>query len=188
MMTTIYDITQELFTGKIYPGDPAPTMTKISSIANGDDYNLSTVNLCVHNATHIDAPSHFINNGKNIDEIPLGKCIGPAVVVEVHGLVNEENMMLALKDHPVRILFKNSGELTREAAELAVREGVQLIGTELQTVGDHDVHRELLRNEIVLLEGIVLQEVQPGKYFLFAAPLKWGAAEGAPCRAVLLSE
>ena len=67
----IYDISQKIFGCNVYPGDPNPQYNIIKSIKEGDSYNLSSFSMCSHNGTHVDAPSHFIERGKNIDEIPL---------------------------------------------------------------------------------------------------------------------
>ena len=67
---------------------------------------------------------------------------------------------------------------------------ILLIGNESQTVGPldkpADVHYALLKEEVVLLEGIRLQHVEEGVYILNAAPLNLGGSDGAPCRALLM--
>ena len=95
--------------------------------------------------------------------------------------------MLRGKD---RILLKGNVVVSYEAAREFNHFGVLLVGNESQTVGPEDapmqVHLELLSNEVVLLEGIDLSNVPEGDYFLYAAPLNLGGADGAPCRAVLI--
>ena len=89
-----------------------------------------------------------------------------------------------------RILIKGKMVVTEEAAAVFAEAGILLYGNESQTVGPEDapmaVHQKMLGAEIVLLEGIRLTEVPEGVYFLNAAPINLGGAEGAPCRAVLI--
>ena len=67
----IYDISQELFNCKVFPGDPSPERKVLNSIENGGLYNLTAFSMCAHNGTHVDAPFHFIKDGKTIDQISL---------------------------------------------------------------------------------------------------------------------
>ena len=187
----IYDISQELFSGRIFPGDSTPTLTKIRSIEAGDSYNLTDLQMCVHNATHIDAPAHFLPKGKTIEQIELSRCIGPASVIAFEGIITANDIKKRLQKSEKRVLFKGSGVLTPEAATELNKLGIILVGTESQTVGDEEnlaaIHLELLKKEVVILEGLVLKGIPEGHYFLFAAPLKLGGVEGAPCRAILIN-
>ena len=87
----IYDITQPLFECEVYPGDMSPQKIEVESMEKGSSYNLSNVMMCVHNGTHVDAPLHFIKEGKGIDEIPLEKFVGLAYVVSHDGDVLKED-------------------------------------------------------------------------------------------------
>lgn len=190
----IYDITQEVFGCKVYPGDPAPAYERVSQIQNGDICNLTTLFMCAHNGTHLDAPYHFYDNGKRVDELELERCIGEAVVVTRDGEVTAEDIRQLMDgtDASKRLLFKGKAVITLEAAKEMNRQGIWLVGVESQTVGPEDapaqVHYELLGKDVILLEGLVLGEVPDGHYLLNAAPLKLGGADGAPCRAVLLAD
>ena len=64
---TIYDISQEIFSCQVYPGDPAPERRMLSSMEKGGLYNLTAFNMCAHNGTHVDAPFHFLKDGKTIE-------------------------------------------------------------------------------------------------------------------------
>jgi len=195
----IYDIAQEVFNSEVYPGDPAPEKTILSSIADGDSYNLSAFSMCAHNGTHIDAPFHFLKDGKTVDTLGLDAFVGPAYVAEHHGIVSggdaAEIMERAIKRSPEaakRILIKGNAEVSAEAAAVFAFSEILLLGNESQTVGPEDapaaVHRILLGAEVVLLEGIRLSEVPEGVYLLHAAPLNLGGADGAPCRATLIKD
>ena len=72
----IYDISQEVFTCKVYPGDPAPQKETLSAMERGDLYNLTIFSMCAHNGTHIDAPSHFLKHGKTVDELDPSAFLG----------------------------------------------------------------------------------------------------------------
>lgn len=185
----LYDITQEVFCGKVYPGDPVPSFERILNIAEGDPCNLTTIQMCAHNATHIDAPYHFYDEKKTVEQLDLTKCIGPCTVIETTGL-SLETLEKILANSQKRIILKGSSPVTLQMAKLFNDYEILLVGVESQSVGPVDdpmpVHLELLHNEVILLEGLVLDEVMQGEYFLFAAPIKLGGCDGAPCRAILL--
>ena len=81
----IYDISQEVFSCQVYPGDPAPERAVLQSMTEGAVYNLTAFHMCAHNGTHIDAPFHFMQDGKTVDEIPLEAVVGMAYVAEHRG-------------------------------------------------------------------------------------------------------
>lgn len=176
----IYDITQELFSSPVYPGDTAPRAICVQSMAAGDDINLTDLQLCAHNGTHMDAPSHFVKNGAGIDAVPLEKTVGRAEVIDAS---ERERILASTAD---KLLLKGCDAIDVELANALIQKGIHLIGVEGQSVGDGSVHEILLSHEIAVLEGIRLSHVPEGSYFLFAAPLKLGGCEGAPCRAILM--
>ncbi len=194
----IYDISREVLSSPVYPGDPKPRVNAVCRIDNGQLYNLSQLSMCVHNGTHIDAPFHFINEGRTVDKIPLENLIGNAFVKECQGeiLKDEAEDILRLarefkNGSEKRILIKGKATLTADAAEVFKEAKILLFGNESQSVGPIDspmeVHRILLSENVVLLEGICLDEVFEGTYLLNAAPLNLAGLDGSPCRAVLLS-
>ena len=193
----IYDITQPLFECVVFPGDPKPEKIPLRRMEEGSEYNLTSMSLCLHNGTHVDAPFHFIRDGKPIDQVPLTKFIGPAWVEAHTGDVTAENARSMLTRAAAsgtgaekRILVKGAATLTLEAARVFAAAGIALYGNESQTVGPENapaaVHRVLLGAEVVLLEGIRLAAVPDGAYLLNCAPLNLSGCDGAPCRAVLL--
>ncbi|HPV88308.1 MAG TPA: cyclase family protein [Bacteroidales bacterium] len=187
----IYDISQEIFSGAISKGDPVPAAAPLYRIKDGHPYNVSAVSMCLHSATHIDAPSHLIENGLTVDRIDLERCIGPCMVLTANGLIDEGFISPLLGRGAKRLLFKGKGWLSVKAAAALSQSEIVLIGTENQTVGhgvhEEQVHKVLLENNIVILEGLVLNEVPEGNYYLVSLPLKFGGMEGSPCRAVLLN-
>ena len=193
----IYDITQPLFECEVYPGDPRPEKTELLRMDKGDLYNMTAISMCVHNGTHIDAPFHFIKNGKGVDQIDLSRFIGPAYVVYHDGDVGGEDAGQILKNarqaHPEawkKLLIKGDATIILEAAECFAAAGIDLIGNESQSIGPEDapmaVHLALLKKEVVLLEGIRLSHVPDGVYMLNCAPLNLTDTDGSPCRAVLM--
>lgn len=189
-----YDITQEVFSSQVYPGDPAPKREVLSSMVSGDLYNLTAFSMCAHNGTHIDAPAHFIEGGKTVEALSLEATVGSCYVASHEGFVTAEDAqtILAKAKSVKRILVKGKATLTYEGAEVFRDAGILLFGNESQTVGPEDapmaVHKLLLAKDVVLLEGVRLGAVPEGEYLLFAAPLLLGGADGAPCRAILVKE
>lgn len=193
----IYDISQELFSCVVWPGDPAPEKEILCSMDKGDIINLTAFSMCAHNGTHIDAPSHFINHAKTVDQISLFKFIGEAYVADFEGIVTAEDAQKIIdkasaisRKSAKKILLKGKTTVSLEAAQVFAKLGIDLIGNESQTVGPEDaplaVHKTLLGAEVVLLEGIRLAHVPEGVYLLNAAPINLAGAEGSPCRAVLI--
>ena len=194
----IYDIAQEVFTCKVFPGDPQPQKKQVMKIGEGAICNLTEFNMCAHNGTHVDAPYHFIDGGKTIDQVSLDKFIGYAYVTEHEGDVTAEDAKRILSkaketdlQAAERILVKGNATMTAEAAREFAAVGIKLYGNESQTVGPENapmkVHHIMLGAEIVLLEGIRLGEVPEGVYLLNAAPINLGGTDGAPCRAILIA-
>lgn len=191
----IIDISQEVFTCCVFPGDPAPERRVLSPIQKGAVCNLTAISMCAHNGTHVDAPFHFFSRGKTIDQLPLDIFIGACWVVRHEGLVTGEDAAAILKAAAAesadqRILIGGKATVTEEAAQIFADHGLLLLGNESQTVGPENaprrVHQILLARGTVLLEGIRLTTVKEGAYTLHAAPLNLGGSDGAPCRAYLM--
>ena len=196
----IYDISQEVLSSKVYPGDPSPEAKSLLRISVGDVCNLTSFSMCAHNGTHVDAPLHFIADGTGIDGLPLTSTVGYAYVAVHDGLLLADDAIRIVKnaegslfhESAHRILIKGKAVVSAEAAKIFADAGVLLVGNESQTVGPEDapaeVHNILLGKGVVLLEGVRLGEVDEGVYFLFAAPLSFKDFDGAPCRAVLIGK
>ena len=188
----IIDISQEVFSCAVYPGDPTPEKQVLYSTGEDDLYNLTSFAMCAHNGTHVDAPLHFLHNGKTVDQLDLSHFVGDCFVARHAGDVSAADAegILTNAGGAERILIAGKATVTAEAAQVFAAGGIKLLGNEGQTVGPEDapmqVHLILLRREIALLEGIVLDKVPEGRYFLSAAPLNLGGADGAPCRAYLI--
>ena len=193
----IYDISQPLFECEVFPGDPVPERKELSRIKDGAVCNLTALSMCAHNGTHVDAPYHFIEDGNGIDRIDLTRFIGPAYVETHNGEVSGTDAKQILERARAagdgawkKILIKGEATVTLDAAAVFAEAGIDLVGNESQTVGPEDapmaVHMTLLKENIVLLEGIRLAHVPDGVYLLNCAPLNLTGADGSPCRAVLM--
>ena len=190
-MDRIIDITQELFGCRVWPGDPVPEKKTIAAIPEGSPCNVTAFSMCAHNGTHVDAPYHFLQDGKTIDQIPLAFFAGPCHVVRHAGEVTAADAERFLRETGTeRLLIAGEAVITAAAARVFAAAGLKLVGNESQTVGPEnapmEVHLILLGAGVVILEGVVLSDVPAGKYFLNAAPLNLGGSDGAPCRAWLM--
>ncbi len=198
----IYDISQEVFGCAVYPGDPSPERQVLLSINEGKICNLTAFNMCAHNGTHVDAPFHFIKDGKTVDQVDIDKFVGYCFVAAHEGNITAEDAKVIMdkaneaakeagNDCNARILVKGAATMTDVAAKVFADNKIKLFGNESQTVGPleapMEVHLTMLGAEIVLLEGIRLSEVDEGVYLLNSAPLNLGGSDGAPCRAILMS-
>ena len=193
----LIDISQEVFSCNVFEGDPRPQGRRVLSVSNGDVCNLTELSMCAHNGTHVDAPFHFIDGGKTIDQMGLEPYVGACYVARHEGDVTEADAQSIMSRAAAaradkRILIAGRAVVTEPAARVFADRGVLLVGNESQTVGPEDapkaVHMILLGAEVTLLEGVVLDGVAEGRYTLSAAPLNLGGCDGAPCRAYLISE
>lgn len=193
MDLNIIDISRDLLRCEVYPGDPAPQLSLLSGMVRGDACNTAQLCASLHAGTHADAPLHFIENGAPINRVPLDAFIGECVVVECSpGLITGETVNSDFPKNAKRILVKSNGKAFFDvtAAEELAFSGLQLIGTDAMSVGalgnEAPAHKGFLREGTAILENLDLSKVRPGKYFLFAPPVKIGGVEAAPCRAVLI--
>ncbi len=202
---SIHDITVNLREGMtIYPGDPTFTREVVSTVAEG--CALSKLHLGAHTGTHVDAPAHMVEGGSTIDAVNPDVLVGPAVVVEVtHPLrITREELTTHHWDGVERVLFRtgNAGSLgtahfredyvylDEEAARFLAEKGVRLVGVDYLSVdpphsGTHPAHMALFAADIVIIEGLDLSHVSPGRYELICAPLKVKGGDGAPARVFL---
>jgi len=192
-----------------WPGNPPYSRELILKIEAGDFCNLSKLDMPTHVGTHVDTPAHYIATGKNLNEFPIERWILPAHVANIKDsdvILPTELENLDIKPGDALLLKtanSTSGKSTSgvfserfvymspESADLCVNKKVSLVGIDYTTVDkfgneDFPIHHKLLGNEILILEGINLKEVPPGKYTLFCLPLKLKGAEGAPARAILV--
>jgi arylformamidase len=207
-MGRIYDITLPIAEGMItYPDNPAIRIRAHSSIAAGDDANVTALSFGSHTATHVDAAHHFVDGGQTVDELPLDRLIGPATVVRLADditAIGERELRAAdiagatrllLRTRNAALLERDEFEtdfayLTEDGAAFLLAQGIELVGIDYLSIEAFDAdepaaHRTLLRREVIVVEGLDLREVPPGRYELICLPLKVAGIDGAPVRAVL---
>ncbi|HIG50219.1 MAG TPA: cyclase family protein [Gammaproteobacteria bacterium] len=193
----------------IWPNDPGISMDLTRSIARGDNANVTRLNMGVHTGTHIDAPFHFEPNKATIDQLSLDVLIGPCRVFEIPEIskaIGPSDLEKLDFDNHIRVLFKTrnsklwkNGErvfkkdfvhMQLEGAKFLIDQSIKLVGIDYLSIEnygslDHATHHLLLRNNVVILEGLDLSRVSPGDYELIALPLKLKGADGSPARVVL---
>ena len=188
----IYDISREIMSAPVYEGDPKPSVRWLKKIGDGAMYNLSALSLCTHTGTHIDAPLHFDDEGKDIASLRLSQFYGKCTVVTIEGILTGEDMERLLPHCERRLILHSSGNayLSVSAARVIADSNLVLIGTDALSIAppfdEIKPHRELARAGITVLENLNLSAIKDGDYELCAFPVKLGGLEAAPCRAILL--
>jgi len=203
-----YDISVPYTAGMIqWPDNQPVKIKKLSSINSGNYCNESSLSINIHAGTHIDASYHFVKNGKSIDKIPLNRFTGPCYVtkkIKKNNITSGVLQSLNIPQQYKKILLKTENSdlwnsknfnksytgLTPEGAEWLVKRKIELIGIDYVSIGKYDktnitTHQKLLSKNIIVIEGLNLSKIKPGKYNIIAFPLNIINCEGAPARVVL---
>ncbi|OPZ21161.1 MAG: Kynurenine formamidase [Firmicutes bacterium ADurb.BinA205] len=189
----ITDITRELFSAKVYPGDPVPSYRHMMGYDKEvpDICQVSELFLGSHSGTHLDAPLHFLEGEKDVSQVELSRAVGECLVVSAEGEITAEKAREFMALSPERLLIKGDTTITPQSAEVFAEGGLLTLGVEGMTVGTKEtgpqVHRILLGAEILIIESLDLSSAEDGKYILSAAPLKMAGLDGSPVRAILIS-
>lgn len=194
----------------LWPGDPAFELCSVASIENGDACSLSLLRMGTHFGTHLDAPAHYIAGGATTAAISLETCIGPADLLYFPNETRITASLLEAAEASIRsdrLLLKTDNSLlwssnqkqfqenfcalSVDAAEWIVAHSIRLVGIDYLSIEPFasihgTVHTILLKNNVVILEGLNLSNAAPGNFQLLCLPLSLQDAEGAPCRAVLI--
>jgi arylformamidase len=209
-VSRIYDISVPIRSGGIvYPGNPEIDITLQQAVAKGAGANVSAIRFGSHTGTHADASRHFFDDGQPVDQIPLDRLIGPALLVsfpdnvraigaaelKVHDLKGRVRILLRTRNSALLSLKKFAPDYTYlapDGAEYLVDKGVELVGIDYLSIeqfhsGHHRTHRTLLAKSVVILEGLDLSAPPPGEYQLICLPLRIEGCDGAPARAVLIA-
>ncbi|WP_099363866.1 arylformamidase [Fredinandcohnia onubensis] len=201
----IIDISQPLsHKTQEWPSDTPFNYALTWSIEEGSTVNVGQITTSTHIGTHIDAPFHFDNEGKKVHELDLDLYVGKARVIEVSrkkeikiedlkkfDLSGVKRLLIRTNSWENRNRFPTSiTSLNPEIALYLAEKGIQLIGVDTPSVDQLDskdlqAHHQLHKRGIHILEGIVLEHVDPGDYELIALPLPIVGADGSPVRAVL---
>lgn len=198
----IYDITRDLSADAIlYPGDIRPRFREID---NGQ-YRVTEMTIGTHSGTHIDAPSHYLEGGRTVDQIPLDVLAGSARVLDcsdVETVIGPGSLAGRLRGVRTLLLktwFSRREQfdpgypaLSLEAADLIIEAGITCLGTDAPSIeafsGDGSVHRRLLGGGTVVLELLDLAAVPEGDYHMVALPMRLAGADGSPVRAILCNK
>jgi len=194
----------------VYPGNPEIHIALQQAVARGAGANVSSVAFGSHTGTHVDAARHFFDDGMSVDEIPLERLMGDALVIEYGDdvrSVGRAELSAHTFEGVERVLIKtrNSGYLTTDpqfhpdytyvspdGAQYLVERGITLVGVDYLSVeqfhsGHHMTHRTLLEHNVVIVEGLDFSKVPPGRYEFRCLPLRIAGCDGAPARAVLIA-
>lgn len=188
----------------VWPGDPPFTMRAQNRIADGAHCNTSSVHFSTHTGTHVDAPWHFEESGKTLDQVDTSVFFGDALLIDIPGVRQITGDDLPSEKLPPRVLIKTRNSLwpfddpfhqdftalEPSAAERLVADGVRLVGVDYLSVAPFrqpggTTHHRLLENGILVVEGLRLGRFAPGTYAFVALPLALVGADGAPCRAFI---
>ena len=202
------DISVPLHSGMVHwPGDPEPSLERISEIGQGAAANVTMCRMTAHTGTHMDAPCHFLDGKDGIDQFPLSLAVGPARVIDLPGASILGRAQLESKDIQPgeRVLFKTRNSDRRwdnqdfetgfvafdaSGARFLVERGVSLVGVDYLSVGlfqgdGVETHKVLLGGGVWILEGLNLAGVREGEYELVCLPLRIAGCDGSPARAIL---
>ena len=208
---TIYDISLTISPNlPTWPGDPALELELIESMDQGAHANVTRMSAAVHLGTHVDAPHHFLNDGRTVENLPLDVLTGPCYVTQlpdgIEAITEEVLERSEITPEMKRVLFgtRNShlwakGEttfqtdfvaITEDGAEWLVERGIQLVGVDYLSVAPYGdsapTHTVLLKAGVVVVEGLNLSKIVRGFYDLYCLPLKIAKSDGAPARAILV--
>jgi arylformamidase len=209
-VSRIYDISVPIRTGGlVYPGNPEIEVSLQQAVAKGAGANVSFVRFGSHTGTHADAARHFFDDGQSVDEIPLDRLIGPALLIafsddvkavsaadlQKHDLSGHTRVLLRTRNSALlsqNQFAKDYTYLAPDGAQYLVDEGIELVGIDYLSIeqfhsGHHKTHRTLLAKSVVILEGLDLSAPAPGQYQLICLPLRIEGCDGAPARAVLVA-
>ena len=193
----IYDISRPLNNFiETYPGDPEFRLSYLQTIEEGSPFSLSSFSMSSHTGTHIDAPSHFLSGGLTIDELPLSLLMGTAVLIQttqeyIDAQTLEESN---IPKNTSRLLIGTKNPrfkgMTIAGAKWIMGKTINLVGIDRLSIEEPDtetfpIHKYLLYNHILLIEGLKLDEVPADTYDLICLPLPVSSAEAAPVRAIL---
>ncbi len=208
-MRNIFDISPTIHEGiAVWPGDVPFEKNFSMQLSKGDHLDLGSIKTTLHLGAHADARSHYVKGGETVEAMYLDAYIGECQVIKVGTPYGERILPQHIPGGRVkapRILLrtdsyvnpddfnKNFCSLSPELIEYFAKQGVQLIGIDTPSVDPFESkklesHQALQKFNVVNLEGLVLDRVPDGLYFLSALPLKILGADASPVRAILISE
>ncbi|MCG7410398.1 cyclase family protein [Paenibacillus sp. ACRRX] len=205
-MFKIYDISMTIQDGmQVYKNkdEKKPVIRNVQNFSNAKAYE-SRIDIDVHCGTHVDAPLHMLENGDTIESIGLDQLVGHARVLDlthVQDSIGREDLEPFGLQRGDWVLFKTRNSSSEEfdfefvflnetGAQYLIELGVKGVGTDglgiERAQPNYTTHRPLFQNDIIIVEGLRLKEVEQGTYFMVIAPLKLTGIEAAPARAFLI--
>lgn len=202
----IWDISQTLRPGMpMWPGEAGFVLHRNAEISDQCPVNVGAIDTPLHAGTHADAPFHYDARGLGSADCDLGPYIGPCVVVDArqaHERIEPSDVDWVALAGAERVIFRTydrfpidcwDSHFTAIAPVVIARlreGGVRLVGTDAPSLDPEqsktmDAHHEVQLGDMRILEGIVLDDVPPGRYELIALPLKIAQADASPVRAIL---
>ncbi|PIC85843.1 arylformamidase [Sporosarcina sp. P20a] len=187
-----------------WPGDTPFSYEVAISKEQSGSVNIGKLTMSTHIGTHTDAPFHYDDNGLKILELPVDLYIGKACLVDVTGVScvtradlepldfdGAERLLLKTGSHPTPTKFpENFTVIGEDVGPLLKERGVRLIGVDTPSVDSETSkdllgHHSLYRNDVIIIENLVLHSLEAGSYELIALPLALEDADGSPVRAVV---
>lgn len=208
----IYDVSLMISSKlPVWPGDPQVLLERVAKIEEGADANVTQIKMGAHVGTHVDAPYHFLGEGREtVDQLSLSVLTGRAYVLRIPDEVKVitadvlEKANLPSRTRRLILKTRNSGYwsdatanfqeefvgLSADGAQFIVDRGIRLIGIDYLSIAPFHqgkpTHQILLDAGVVIVEGLNLSEVMPGRYTLYCLPLKLAGSDGAPARTILI--
>lgn len=191
----------------VWPGDVNYSRNVAMDFNQGNNLVLSSINTTVHLGAHADAPNHYHPDGCGIGERDLKPYLGPCQVIHARPSQGVRLMPADLGQTPItaeRVLLRTGSfpdpehwnndfaALSPELVSWLSERGVRLVGIDTPSVDPFDdavlhAHREIYARDMCILEGLILDRVAPGSYWLVAPPLKLEGVDASPVRAILLT-
>jgi len=193
-----------------WPGDPGIAIERVQKMEDGGHANVSQISTSVHAGTHVDAPYHFLPQGETIENLSLNDLTGRVYVARISDkvtLITEAVLeKIQIPPRTRRILFKTRNSeywanstngfqtdfvaISPDGAEYLVKRGLKLVGIDYLSIAPYKeggpTHQTLLKAGVILVEGLNLSQVPPGRYTLYCLPLKLAGCDGAPARVILI--
>lgn len=205
----VIDITLPIRQGMpVYPGDQQPSIRQMCSIEK-DNFALSAITMGSHTGTHVDAPSHVLENGITVDLLLPETFIGRAILLDVSYIsspIHAEHLEIVWNKNGQRkateVLLLKTGAISslertdefgldEDIASWIHDKGLKVLGVDafsIENKTDLPLHRSLLSQGINIIECLDFEQVEEGYYTFICLPLKITGCDGAPARAILIEE
>jgi len=204
MARRIWDISQKLRPGlPVWPGDTAFEQARTWQMGESSPVNVSALTMSTHSGAHADAPLHYSQGASDIASVDLEAYLGECLVVDARGVGAKIEVADLPHLHSAdRVLFRTFERFPHEewdadttaiapaTIEWLAVQGVKLVGLDGPSIDPQDsksmdAHKAVLKHDMRVLEGLVLDDVAEGRYELIALPLPIMGGDASPVRAIL---